>query len=175
MFRFRCREAAASGQSLSFSDEFYFVGVPDVAFRMLNRVCVLLGALTFMAGCGRVSDAPSTVPVKGVIKYQGKPVPKLSVAFIPDKGMLASGTTDAEGRYSLMTNKPGDGAMVGTYKVAISYISDVIPEMPGLPGTEKPPAPSPIPLKYADPKTSGLTSTIGKDAGKIDFDFNLTD
>ena len=148
-----------------------------MVFRCLNRLCVILGASAFLAGCGGGgSPAPATVPVKGVVKYQGKPVPKLSVAFIPDsKGMVASGTTDSYGKFTLMTSKPGDGAMVGTYKVAISFVPDGIPEMPGLPGTEKPLPPSPIPVKYADGNTSGLTKTVEKDASKNDFTFELTD
>lgn len=107
--------------------------------------------------------------------YQGKPVPKVSVGFIPEKGQLATGTTDANGRFTLMTNKPGDGAAVGNYTVAISFVPDEIPEMPGLPGTEKQPPASPIPLKYADAKTSGLTRMVDKDASKNDFKFELTD
>lgn len=147
-----------------------------MGFQKLDRLCVILAVSAFLAGCGGGgSKAPVTVPVKGVVKYQGKPVPKLSIAFIPDKGMLASGTTDTNGKFTLMTNKPGDGAMVGTYKVAISFVSDEIPEMPGLPGTEKPLPPSPIPKKYADAKTSGLTKTVEKDAAKNDFTFDLTD
>ena len=146
-----------------------------MAFRNLDRVCVILAATAFLAGCGGGSSAPVTVPVQGVVNYQGKPVPKLSVAFIPDKGLLASGTTDAQGKFTLMTNKPGDGAMVGNYKVAISFVPDEIPEMPGLPGTEKKAPASPIPQKYATPQTSGLTKTVEKDAAKNNFTFDLTD
>ena len=146
-----------------------------MAFRNLDRLCVILAATAFLAGCGGGSSAPVTVPVQGVVNYQGKPVPKLSVAFIPDKGLLASGTTDAQGKFTLMTNKPGDGAMVGNYKVAISFVPDEIPEMPGLPGTEKKAPASPIPQKYATPQTSGLTKTVEKDAAKNNFTFDLTD
>lgn len=147
-----------------------------MAFRKLNRLCVILAATAFLAGCGGGnSSSPVTVPVQGVVKYQGQPVPKLSVAFIPDKGMLASGTTDAQGKFTLMTNKPGDGAMVGSYKVGIKFVPDEIPEMPGLPGTEKKAPASPIPQKYADPATSGLTKTVEKDAAKNNFTFDLTD
>ena len=38
----------------------------------------------------------------------------------------------------------------------------------------KPPA-SPIPAKYADVKTSGLTKIVEEDAAKNDFTFELTD
>src|SRR5205814_1188693 len=151
------------------------VEVTAVAFRKLDRLCVILGICAFLAGCGGgAGRPPETIPVKGMVKYQGKPVPKLSVAFIPEKGMLASGTTDAEGKFTLMTNKPGDGAMVGTYKVAISFVSDEIPEMQGLSDAAPKPSTSPIPKKYADPKTSGLTRAVVKN-DQNDFTFDLTD
>jgi hypothetical protein len=140
----------------------------------VGRWYVLLGVFVFVAGCSGGSDAPVTVPVKGVVKYQGKPIPKLSVAFIPDKGMLATGTTDAAGKFELMTNKPGDGAMVGSYKVAINFVPDEVPVMPGFPGEKEAPT-SPIPTKYADASTSGLTQTVDKDASKNNFTFELTD
>lgn len=145
-----------------------------MAVRKLNRICAMLAVVAFLTGCGGGSNAPETVPAKGVVKYQGKPVPKLSVAFIPEKGMLAYGTTDANGQFTLMTNKQGDGAMVGTYKVAISFVSDEIPEMSGLTGTEKK-VTSPIPEKYANAETSGLSKTVEKDSTKNNFTFELTD
>lgn len=145
-----------------------------MAIRKLDQWCVILGAVAVLAGCGGGSKGPETVSVKGVVKYQGKPVPKLSVAFIPDEGMLAYGTTDSNGQFSLMTNKEGDGAKVGTYKVAISFVPDEIPEMPGFPGSEKK-VTSPIPEKYADAETSGLTKTVDKDASKNNFTFELTE
>lgn len=135
----------------------------------------MLGICTMLSGCGGGGNGPVTVPAKGVVTYKGKPVPKLSVAFLPDKGMVAEGTTDANGRFTLTTKKPGDGAMVGSYKVGISFVPDKVPDMPGFPGTEKGEAESPIPKKYADANTSGLTSVVDKNASKNDFKFDLTD
>jgi hypothetical protein len=146
-----------------------------VCSRRSCRLSVLLGVSAFLGGCGGAGDAPTTVPVKGVVKYQGKPIAKLSVAFLPDKGVLATGTTNAEGAFELTTNKPGDGAMVGSYRVAISFVPDEIPVMPGFPGSEKKPPDSPIPTKYADVRTSGLTKTVDQDATKNNFTFDLTD
>jgi hypothetical protein len=172
-----CLGVTALWQLPLFSIRLEFVEVPAVRFRKFEQLCVLLGVSAFLAGCGGgPSDAPTTVPAKGVVTYKGQPVPKLSVAFIPDKGKLASGTTDASGKFVLMTNQPGDGAMVGTYKVAFSVVSDEIPPMPGFPEEKdyKPPV-SPIPAKYADASTSGLTMTVDKDPAKNDFKIDLTD
>ena len=142
--------------------------------RNLERMVVLLGICALLSGCGGGGNGPVTVPVKGVVTYKGKPVPKLSVAFLPDKGMVAEGTTDANGRFTLTTKTPGDGAMVGSYKVGISFVPDKVPEMPGFPGAEQA-AESPIPKKYADAQTSGLTKVVDKNASKNDFTFELTD
>jgi len=132
---------------------------------------LMMGLIT---GCGGGGSAPETVPVTGIVTYQGQPVPKLSVAFIPDKGMLATGTTDAEGRFRLTTSNSGDGAMVGSYRVAINFVPEEIPEMPGFPGSDKQPPVSPIPAKYGDPATSDLITKVEK-GQKNDFTFDLTD
>jgi hypothetical protein len=144
-----------------------------VRLQQLGGRGVVLGVLAVLSGCG--SDAPQIVPVKGVVTYQGKPVAKLSVAFIPADGLLATGTTDANGKFELMTNKPGDGAMPGTYKVAVSFAPDEIPPMPGMEPPGYQPPVSPIPEKYADASTSGLTQTVEKDASKNDLTIALTD
>jgi hypothetical protein len=150
--------------------------VLDVSFTKFQCLCVLLGISTFLTGCGSSVAGPTTVPVRGVVKYNGKPVEKLSIAFIPESGMLAMGKTDAKGQFQLMTNKPSDGAMTGNYKVAISFVSDAPPPMPGLPGSSDYKAPlSPIPTKYADANTSGLTKTVDKDSSKNNFEFDLVD
>jgi len=150
------------------------VEVIAVASCKLDRLFLICGFLTFLAGCGGGGSSPTTVPVKGIVTYKGAPVPDLSVAFIPEKGMLAYGTTDSKGQFALMTNKQGDGAMVGTYKVTISFVPKEIPEMPGFPGSEKN-VESPIPVKYSDPSTSGLTKTVESSAAKNNFTFELTD
>lgn len=135
---------------------------------------VVLSSLLLIAGCGGRSDAPKTVAVTGLVKYQGQPMPNLSVAFIPDQGMLAYGTSDAEGRFELTTSSPGDGAIPGTHKVSINFDPDQVPEMPGFPGSENNQK-SPIPLKYGDVNTSGLTATVDTDSSKNDFTFELID
>jgi hypothetical protein len=149
--------------------------VSAVGIRNLNRLVLILGASVLLAGCGGGRKGPATIAARGVVKYRGKPVPKLSVGFVPEKGQLASGTTDAQGRFTLMTNKPGDGAMVGNYNVGICFVSDEIPEMPAMPGAKVKLPPSPIPEKYADPKNSGLAATVDKDASKNNFTFELED
>ncbi len=149
--------------------------LPGVSFVMYRTpYLVVFFCIVTAIGCGGAGDAPKTVAVTGVVTYQGKPMPNLSVGFIPETGMLASGITDAEGRFDMTTSAPGDGAIPGLHKVAINFVPEQVPEMPGFPGTENAPE-SPIPTKYADVSTSGLTATVDQDSSKNDFTFDLTD
>jgi len=134
----------------------------------MNHLCLLLCATGLFAGCG--SDGPQLVPAKGVVNYKGAPIGKIAVVFNPTdgKGMIATGTTDAKGEFSLQTNKPGDGAMVGSYKVSFKYDSGEIPDM-FAPKKEV----SPIPEKYGDEGKSGKTATVDASSSKNVFKFDL--
>jgi len=123
-------------------------------------------------GCGGGSDAP--VGAKGVVTFKGAPIGKISVSFVPvgGKGQIAEGTTDAEGNFTLQTRDPGDGAFVGEYNVGLTYVPDVVADMPGFTGGKKSEA-SPIPVKYGDPSKSGFTAKVEASASKNDFKFDL--
>jgi hypothetical protein len=84
---------------------------------------VLAGlCLALLLGCGQ-----KTVPVKGVVTYNGKPLANAFVQFIPEDGggRDASGTTDANGAFQLSTFRPNDGALPGSYKVTVQYSEPV--------------------------------------------------
>lgn len=121
-------------------------------------------------GCG--GDGPKLVPAGGVVNYKGKPIGKINVMLLPTegaKGMIAEGTTDVSGKFQLSTKEPGDGAMVGSYKVEFKYVPDEVPIMPGMEGAKK--VVSPIPEKYGDASTSGITVTV--DADKVNNNYKL--
>jgi len=148
----------------------------DVPEMLRNRNALkLLTCLSVVAvGCGGgTGDAPKTVPAKGTITVDGRPMGKLSVAFMPTQGKVATGETDSEGRFTLMTNTPGDGAVVGTYTVSVAPILEVQEAMPGMDGYKKP-GPPPFAKKFTDHKKSGLTATVDADPDKNDFKFELT-
>jgi hypothetical protein len=103
-----------------------------------------------------------TVPAAGVITYQGQPLEDYMVTFYPKDGKRpAAGKTDAEGRFTLGTNGPGDGAVAGIHAIAVNYAG---PEMHEEPGKEEfkplPPPKVAIPEKYANHQTSDLTQEI---------------
>jgi len=142
--------------------------------RNLITLSLLAGLSISVSGCGGGGgDAPETVPVKGNVTVEGKPMGKLTVVFMPTKGKPATGETDDQGNFALMTNAPGDGAPVGTYNVSITPVGENSPPMPGMDGYVKP-GPPPFAKKFTDLTKSGLTATVDKDPAKNDFKFDLT-
>src|SRR5947209_11087367 len=84
----------------------------------------LAGALV-AAGCGR---GPELAEVEGTVTLAGKTLEKVQVEFVPDAGGPTSvGTTDAAGRYSLVTTAGASGAVVGAHTVVLRDVS-VYPE-----------------------------------------------
>ena len=130
--------------------------------RLSLRVSLLIvGFLPLgLPACG----GPRTYPVKGKIVHDGKPVPRGSVMFTPMKGgPTATGDIGPDGTYRLTTYKPGDGAPVGEYRVAIMA-------MESMEGRElNNPAQSLIPDKYTSVALSGLTAAVHETDNVCDF------
>lgn len=150
---------------------------------MISRVCrlaacalVLIGA----AGCGSKSTGPELAQVSGTVKFQGKPLENALVVFFPAEPGIpsATGTTDKNGVYRLMTRAPGDGAVLGKHRVTVAARGPdkVLPEgqsATGLPGGNTEPGDPLIPQKYFLPGTSGLDREVT--IGKNTIDFDLTE
>ena len=138
-------------------------------FSLAAAGLIVLGVI----GCGPATMAK----VSGTVTWQGEPVPDAMVAFVAQKSPGAVGRTDAAGRFSRTTLKPGDGAYFGSFRVAIE------PFKPGLGPDAAPPAPlarpkpAPeridIPEVYRSPDTSPLTAEV-KRGVKNTFDFELS-
>lgn len=73
-----------------------------------------------LPGCGDDGGLESRYAVSGTVTYKGAPVKKGSINFVPVKpeGHPAAGTI-VDGKYSLTTLNPGDGAIPGAYKVTV--------------------------------------------------------
>jgi len=122
----------------------------------------------FATGCG--SGGPVMGRVSGTVKVDGQPLPKGTVTFIPTDGKSPNATgTITDGSYTLQTTEPGDGAVVGSYKVAISDV-DASALNTALPGMPAPVSKSAIPKTYLDANTSGLTATVESGSNTKDFD-----
>ena len=89
-------------------------------------------ACAVLAGCGRSQKWPArTEPTTAVVRLDGKPVEGALVMLGPvGKGYASQGTTAADGKVTLTTFRPGDGAVAGRYKVLVS--SEEVRDNPAL-------------------------------------------
>ncbi|MFT3920904.1 MAG: hypothetical protein QM778_00050 [Myxococcales bacterium] len=78
--------------------------------------CILL---VLIAGCG----GRGMGKVQGKVTVNGKPVTSGTIMFYPAEGPGATGSIGPDGSYTMSTHKPGDGAVIGTHKVAIHSTS----------------------------------------------------
>jgi hypothetical protein len=123
----------------------------------------------FATGCG--SGGPTMGRVSGTVKVDGQPLTKGTVTFIATDGKSpnATGALDSSGQYTLQTTEPGDGAVVGSYKVAISDVDANVMNT-AVPGMPPPVQKSAISKIYLDGNTSGLTATVESGRNTKDFD-----
>lgn len=114
---------------------------------MPNRhhlLALLLAFAPILIGCG---ERNTLAPVDGVLKLDGKPVPGVEVHFIPEVDIEAKtppasrGLTDAQGTFSLSTDRGETGAVVGKHTVIIQY-------PPPTSRDERPPSGPRVPLLY---------------------------
>jgi hypothetical protein len=129
-------------------------------------VLVLTLALPLLAGCGKF------VPVTGTVRMDKKPLAKAGVMFhAVDKGPVASGTTDAQGRFELFTVNQR-GVLPGKYKVTVSLVNVVggKTEEAVLQGGQQ--VVHVTPEIYGDPNNTPLTATVARGAGPFDFELS---
>lgn len=148
---------------------------------------ILAPLLVGMTGCG--DPGIGAVKVSGTVKLDGAPVRGASVIFNPDQGgQAAAGLTDAEGKYKLTTEKAGDGAVPGSYKISITKNENETLDLPTkvdpndsksmdaiyskIDTRKKQKSTNVIPEMYANPKGSGLSAEV-KGSGTNNFDFEL--
>ena len=145
----------------------------------MSRFLFLLVAVVswVAAGCWG-SDRPRVVAVSGTVLLGGEPVEEAGVTFTPTGGRPATGRTDAQGRFSLTTFDPGDGAIVGQHVVTIVKAETVEVTFDSqarepIETVKRPPGKL-VPQRYGDPRQSRLSATVTAD-GNNDFRFELTE
>ena len=97
--------------------------------------------------------------VSGQVLLDDKPLTNGMVMFIPQQGRSAVASLDAQGCFELSCFDKGDGAVPGSYRVAIA--------MAQAPGKDEPPWPVPSP--YTNHLTSGLTAEINRSTRDLVF------
>jgi len=125
-------------------------------------------------GCGTKRKTDPTFPVIGTVTFKGAPLADVNVTFQPEKGRASMGKTDGEGKFTLSTFEPGDGALAGQHRISVS-LANVTEPMPGTPeyrAAMKAKKKPPFPNRYRDVTKSGLTARVTAD-GENNFDLKL--
>lgn len=134
------------------------------------RLVVAMSCAALFVGCesstGPKATVEAVVPVSGTLTYKGEPLENHQISFLPSDGRRpAIGTTDATGRFTMGTNRAGDGAPPGTHKVTVVWSPPTPPDGAGQETVIDDPTllPKPkvqIPAKYSSPESSGLTQEV---------------
>ncbi len=147
----------------------------------LSSACLLLA----VTGCTGETN-PRTYPVSGTVTQAGKPLESAVIVFVSleENGQPAFATSDASGKYELMTFSPKDGALPGKYNIKVSLYDkppqEVTHEVRNMTPEEEMKAYKPdekttplpknlLPPKYANEVTSGLTHTVGTTPSTFDI------
>ena len=124
--------------------------------------------LTVLMGCGDGRVKLPTAPVTGAVTYQGKPVSAARIIFVHPSGQAAAADLAADGTFKLT-------AFQGKCQVAIQCLREDQTNTSILKGSvNKLPGGPPIPSRYAEYATSGLTFEVKPDANN-QAEFTLKD
>lgn len=147
-----------------------------------TRPWVLAAGAWVVLAVGAGCDGSNRVyPVQGKITFEGKQFQGGgAIAFVPlgnQAGKAPGGEIAEDGSYQLTTYQPGDGSMIGDFRVVIMQVVEKEPE--STPDGQKASMPiqivpmsERIPASYADYQNSPLTARV--EAKKLnEFDFDL--
>lgn len=160
---------------------------------MLVRLfSVLLLAILFIAGCSRTAEQQAEV--SGKVTYKGKPLPGGRITFISPKGYSGASVISPQGEYQL--NAPVGEVQIGVDNRMLDKNDEfeIAKQREGYfkgkgrlkkPGSESANTPGPkqevtgtyvpLPKRYVDPSTSGLTYTVKPGPDSQTHDVELSD
>jgi hypothetical protein len=143
-----------------------------------GRLLLLAGTISLSACSNSFDDHPPVYPVKGKVILKGKPMTGGTIIFeyagegggAPKDSsggpFRVTGKIDNEGAFNLVAYVGSEGVPAGYYKVGISkargrsegslFGRELILQKKGSSAVSD--------SQYADPKTSGLTAQVSKDA-----------
>lgn len=122
-----------------------------------------LGLMIACTGCG-----PSYGDVRGTVTLNGKPVTKGIVIFLDETNLPYSGEIQPDGTYSIQKIPAGP---VKVYAYTRPPSSATLRTRDPAAPAEKP-GPDDIPAKYANPETSGLSTTIKSGSNEFNLALN---
>lgn len=133
--------------------------------KLNTLIIVVILTLLPLTGCG--GSRLGTVPVKGKVTIDGRPVTTGTVFFQPvdvAQGRPARSALAADGSYAAASLDNDQGIVPGEYKVSL---------MPPAAEAANPAMQDLIPAKYRNPDTSGLSLTVPDRGGPIVFDIEM--
>jgi len=132
--------------------------------------------LGILAGCGEKLVPIKTAKVSGTATFNGKTLENYKVYFYCDQSDAkepSTGIVKADGAFSLGVRTAGDGAIVGSNKVWLTYDPPVPEQTAGLEVAWNPPPPKvKLPEKYMTMETSGLSVDVPS-SGLVDYKIDL--
>lgn len=143
----------------------------------MSRRFFVFGIFIIVVGCTppqQTADIVKTVNASGTLTLNGAPLEFYQVSFFPNENRPAMGITDAAGRFTLGTNKPNDGAVAGSHKIAIVWVGppSTDPNEGMMEFSSPPPPPIEIDKKYSNPETSGLVLEV-PESGSTELNVEL--
>lgn len=129
-------------------------------------VALLLGLAVGGGGGCSSGKRVRLYPVRGQVLYQGRPVDRAMVTLHP-LGEYPEGLpkpiayTDAEGRFRMTTEQPGDGVAAGEYAVTVEQRERTRT------GVEKVGGRNLLPARYARPESSDLRCRVEKGQNEL--------
>ncbi|MCA9247983.1 MAG: hypothetical protein KDA42_12730 [Planctomycetales bacterium] len=133
--------------------------------------CAALTLLALTLGCGNTRELGE---VRGIVRYNGKPLEFGSVMFQPSAGRPAVAQIQSDGTFVLSTPTEGDGAPVGQNQVRVTCYEIQKPGASVSDAEENAFGKSLIPEKYASYATSGITVDVKPGDNEL-IEINLTD
>jgi hypothetical protein len=103
---------------------------------------------------------PKLVKVTGTVTRHGKPLPDLTLVFMPEHGRPSMGQTDGDGKYELLYTVGTKGVVPGRYKVTVQYTPSNTADRSKLEAGLLPDDVKAIHDKYTDPKLTPLVFDI---------------
>lgn len=97
-----------------------------MAFR-IERLLLVTCLVPSLIGCGADDGGVKLANAEGVVTYNGAPLANANVMAYPEKGPLATGNTDSQGRFVLWTNER-KGVAIGKIQVAVRVVSQAAGE-----------------------------------------------
>lgn len=147
------------------------MNVVVILARPYGSVLVGMAVVTLM-GC--YGGGPEYAKVSGTVTHRGKPVAGGQITLVPPQGPSAFGTIERDGSFVLSTKRAGDGALVGSHKVAIlpPTVGRTLESMTGG-KADSTTSPSVIIPPYAQSiETSGIQCEVTRGENKLTIDLH---